>query len=132
MATINRVPFNTIPPEWAFHPSIGPFIRELLTIIWQQRNRTGGDVDTITEIVVQADDSMMSAVESRVAALESKINDLLLDLDVSSRIAELESRLAALEFETKIPPHTPDVDLDVQNTLVYELAERVKAIEVQI
>lgn len=45
--TVNRVPLNTVPPEWAFHPTIGPFIRDLLTIVWQGRERMGGDVDHI-------------------------------------------------------------------------------------
>lgn len=132
MTTVNRIPFNTIPPEWAFHPTIGPFVRDLLTIIWQQRNRTGGDGDIITEIVVQSDDSMMSAVESRVAALEAKVNDLIIEFDLSSRVAALEARLAALEIETQIPTHMPEIDQEMQNTLVYDLIERVKAIEVQI
>lgn len=47
---VNRAPHNLIPKEWAFHPEIGPFIREMLNIVWQLRNKTGGDTDYITEI----------------------------------------------------------------------------------
>lgn len=47
---VNRAPHNLIPKEWAFHPEIGPFVRELLNVIWQLRNKTGGDADYITEI----------------------------------------------------------------------------------
>jgi hypothetical protein len=129
---IDRVPFNTIPQEWAFHPEIGPFIRDLLRIVWQQRDRLGGDGDIITEIVVQADDSMGSAVESRVAALEARIIELQIEHDFSSRLAAIEAKLAALEVETHIQPHVESVEQDMQNTLVYDLIERVKAIEVQI
>lgn len=129
---INRIPFNAIPPEWAFHPVIGPFIRELMTIVWQSRTRMGGDGDTISEIVVQADDSMMSAVESRVAALESKLNALIIEHDFASRVAAIEAKLSAIEIETNIPQHTPDIDQEMQNTLIHDLIDRIKALEVQI
>lgn len=152
MTVVNRVPLNTIPEEWAFHPVIGPFVRDLLTLVWQLRNRVGGDGDLVQELVIQTDDSMASAVESRVAALEarleaiatehdfstrlvdleSKIEALVREHDFSSRLAAIESKLSAIEIETNIPQHTPDIDQDMQNTLIYDLIERIKAIEVQI
>lgn len=46
---VNRAPFNTIPHEWAFDPEIGPFVRELLNVIYQLRERVGGDTDLIEQ-----------------------------------------------------------------------------------
>lgn len=45
---VNRPPFNLIPNKWAFDPELGPFVRELLTQIWQLRLRTGGDYDVVS------------------------------------------------------------------------------------
>lgn len=45
---VNRPPFNLIPNKWAFDPELGPFVRELLTQIWQLRLRTGGDDDVVS------------------------------------------------------------------------------------
>jgi len=47
MSNVNRTPFNIVPKEWAFDPEIGPFMRELLDVIWQLRTRTGGDFDLV-------------------------------------------------------------------------------------
>ena len=47
MANVDTTPFNLVPQEWAFDPEIGPFIQELLDIIWQLRTRTGGDFDVV-------------------------------------------------------------------------------------
>lgn len=46
---VNRAPYNIIPKEWAFHPDIGPFVREILDMLYQLRARTGGDFDTVEE-----------------------------------------------------------------------------------
>lgn len=50
MPVVNRAPFNEIPRKWAFDPEIEPFVRKLLDIIWQLRNRSGGDADYVLEI----------------------------------------------------------------------------------
>ena len=42
---VNRIPFNTLPEDWAFDPRIGPFMRDLLDTTFQLRERTGGDDD---------------------------------------------------------------------------------------
>lgn len=47
---INKVPFNLIPSKWAFDPEIGPFIRELLNILNQSRERVGGDTDIVNNV----------------------------------------------------------------------------------
>jgi hypothetical protein len=47
MSTVDRTPFNIVPKKWAFDPEIGPFMRELLDVIWQLRTRTGGDFDLV-------------------------------------------------------------------------------------
>jgi len=49
MSNVDRTPFNIVPKEWAFDPEIGPFMRELLDVIWQLRTRTGGDDDVIED-----------------------------------------------------------------------------------
>ena len=45
MTKVNRIPFNTLPDEWAFDPRIGPFVRDILDTTFQLRERTGGDND---------------------------------------------------------------------------------------
>ena len=44
MSNVDNTPFNLVPKDWAFDPEIGPFIEELLDVIWQLRLRTGGDI----------------------------------------------------------------------------------------
>lgn len=129
---VNRVPHNMIPPEWAFHPTIGPFIRELMNVVWQTRTRTGGDADIVDAVEVQSDDTMGSAMESRIAELESLVRSLQVENAHLSRIAALESRLESLERETTFAKPEPQTDIDFTPTLIYDLIERVKAIEVQI
>ena len=46
MSNVDTVPFSLVPQDWAFDPEIGPFIREMLDVIWQLRNRSGGDFDS--------------------------------------------------------------------------------------
>lgn len=129
---VNRAPHNTIPHQWAFDAEIGPFIREILNQLWQLRNRTGGDDDIVSDVQIQVDDTLLSAMESRIAELESLVASLQRDNDHLSRIAALESRLDGLDRETAIPKPEPQTDMDFTNTLIYDLLERVKAIEVQI
>lgn len=90
MATVNRIPFNTIPQEWAFHPTIGPFVRDLLTIIWQQRNRTGGDSDAVGDYEVRitslenadvAQDSRLDTAEADISAIELRLDVAETELD---------------------------------------------------
>lgn len=47
MTQVNRIIYNTIPEKWAFDPEVGPFIRDLLDIIQQLKQRTGGNDDFI-------------------------------------------------------------------------------------
>ena len=47
MSNVDTTPFNLVPQKWAFDPEIGPFIQELLDIIWQLRTRSGGDFDLV-------------------------------------------------------------------------------------
>lgn len=47
---INRVPLNTIPKKWAEDREIGPFIREILNILYQARERVGGDSDLVASV----------------------------------------------------------------------------------
>jgi hypothetical protein len=48
MASVNRVPHNLVPQQWAFDPEIGPFIRDIMDVLLQLRNRTGGDDDEVS------------------------------------------------------------------------------------
>lgn len=129
---VNRAPHNLIPHQWAFDKEIGPFVREILNQIWQLRLRTGGDDDAVSAVEIMADDTLLSAMESRIAELESLVASLQRDNDQLSRIAAIESRLDGLDRETAIPKPEPQTDMDFNNTLIYDLLERVKAIEVQI
>jgi len=47
---VNRVPYNIIPHKWAFDPEIGPFIRDLLDMLFQLRERSGGDDDQVANV----------------------------------------------------------------------------------
>lgn len=133
MATnVNRVPHNSMPEEWAFHPKIGPFMREFMNVVWQTRNRTGGDADIVSDVQIQVDDTLLSAMESRIAELESLVASLQRDNDHLSRIAALESRLDGLDRETAIPKPEPQTDMDFTNTLIYDLLKRVESLEAQI
>lgn len=57
--TINQIPFNKIPHVWAFDKVIGPFVRDLLTIIWQ--SRTG----------IKSDSGEIAALDARIDTLET-------------------------------------------------------------
>lgn len=96
MANVNRIPFNAIPQEWAFHPTIGPFIRDLLTIIWQQRNRTGGDSDAIGdyEVRITSLENADVVLDSRLDTAEYDIDDLeSSDVTINNRIDGVEDEL---------------------------------------
>lgn len=129
---VNRAPHNTIPHQWAFDAEIGPFIREILNQLWQLRNRTGGDEDVIGDVQIQVDDTLLSAMESRISELESLVASLQRENDQLSRIAALESRLDGLDRETAIPKPEPQADMDYTTTLIHDLLARVKSLEVQI
>ena len=45
MSEVNSIPFAEIPENWAFDPVIGPFVRDLLDVTFQLRERTGGNSD---------------------------------------------------------------------------------------
>lgn len=88
---VNRAPHNTIPQEWAFHPTIGPFIRELINIVWQLRNRTGGDSDYIVEI--QGD-----YVESE-APVNYDIRELKYDRDKYNAERQTQRKIMSMQSE---------------------------------
>lgn len=93
MATVDRIPFTEVPPKWAFDPEVGPFVRKLLDMIWQLRNRTGGDTDYITE--VQGD-----FIESE-APVNYDIRELKYDRDKynAERITQRKIRTMQAEFD---------------------------------
>lgn len=76
---VDRVPFNEVPKKLAFDKELGPFVMRLLNILWQQRERQGGDVDAIDALLV------------RLGVAESDINALQ-DADIA-----IDGRLDALE-----------------------------------
>ena len=128
MANVNRIPFNTIPQEWAFHPTIGPFIRDLLTIIWQQRNRTGGDSDAIGDYEVRitslenADvvlDSRLDTAEADISALESS------DVVIDARLDTAESDITLLQAADVLL----DGRLDTAESTLITIDGRVEALE---
>lgn len=51
---VNRAPFNLIPQKWAFDPEIGPFIRDILEMMFQLRERSGGDDDQVSNIATRS------------------------------------------------------------------------------
>ena len=40
---VNRAPFNLIPQKWAFDPEVGPFVRDVVEMLFQLRGKVGGD-----------------------------------------------------------------------------------------
>lgn len=101
MATkINRIPFNTLPQKIAFDPELGPLFREILTILWQQRERSGGDVDGIDDLT------------ARITTAEGDISDLE-DADTA-----LDLRIDALEAAPGT--HADTVEHDFGTSPVYD------------
>lgn len=81
MATqINRIPFNAIPKQWAFDRELGSFIRDLLNILWQQRERSGGDDDAIASLIAR-----VTTAETDILALEAA------DVAIDARLDALEA-----------------------------------------
>lgn len=131
---IDRILLNQIPAT--FLRDQGEEVRDfwlyIMRVIWQIRNRTGGDEDVIGDVQIQVDDTLLSAMESRIAELESLVASLQRENDHLSRIAALESRLDWLDRETAIPKPEPQTDMDFTNTLIYDLLKRVESLEAQI
>lgn len=71
---VNRVPLNEVPEEWAFHPTIGPFIRSLLEVIYQERERSGGDNDNITDIQIQESYPWQKATDTTEETLADNLS----------------------------------------------------------
>ena len=107
-------------------------LKHLFDILNQNRRRTGGDDDIISAVEITADDTLLSAMESRIAELESLVAALQRENDHLSRIVALESRLDGLDRETAIPKPEPQTDMDYTTTLIHDLLARVKSLEVQI
>lgn len=108
MATkINRIPFNTLPQKIAFDPELGPLFREILTILWQQRERSGGDVDDIADLIAR-----ITTAEGDIDAVESDISAL------QSADAALDLRVDALELSPGT--HADTVEYDFGTSPVYD------------
>lgn len=87
MANINRVPFNEIPPEEAFHKDRGPLWQKLFNIVNQTRTRVGGD------------DDLLVSISTDVANTELTINEFLVQLDDQDN--EIQTQMAALEAKVR-------------------------------
>jgi len=119
---VNRPPFNLIPNKWAFDPELGPFVRELLTQLWQLRIRTGGDDDIVgdTQAEIIAEDSRrlpelrqtsrkITALTNQIETLQSqaveieklkrKVKDLEALLQTSENLHSIKRRLDQLEMQ---------------------------------
>ena len=64
MSNVDNTPFNLVPKDWAFDPEIGPFIEELLDVIWQLRLRTGGDIDRVASSITEVEAVSVSSSDS--------------------------------------------------------------------
>lgn len=99
MATqVNRAPHNLIPQEWAFHPTIGPFVREILNQLWQLRNKTGGDADYITEIQGDFIESE-SPVNYDIRELKADRDKYNAERQTARKIRSMQSEIEALKAE---------------------------------
>ena len=52
MTNVNRIPYNSVPQEWAFDGQISPFMQDVLDILRQLRDRSGGDTDLGDDFVL--------------------------------------------------------------------------------
>ena len=64
MANVDTTPFNLVPQEWAFDPEVGPFVQELLDVIWQLRLRTGGDIDRVASSITEIEAVSVTSSDS--------------------------------------------------------------------
>ena len=128
---LNEQLLNDIAFRAEWRPIYGA-LKHIFDILNQNRRRTGGDDDIISAVEITADDTLLSAMESRIAELESLVAALQRENDHISRIAAIESRLDGLDRETAIPKPEPQTDMDYTTTLIHDLLARVKSLEVQI
>lgn len=96
----NRIPFNEIPHEEAFHPVRGPLWLKVFEILNEIRTKTGGDSDYIFELqggstTTSADVTELTdrniELESEIVALRASIKKL--DKRLASFIAEIETNV---------------------------------------
>lgn len=88
MTDVNKVPFSLIPESWAFHPTKGPFIRDLLEVINGNRERSGGDSDTVLE-TVSRDVYDGTSWAAAVAGLQREIACLKDELEYSRALTTI-------------------------------------------
>ncbi len=96
---INKIPFNSIPQKWAFDPEVGQFVQDLLRILRQIIERTGGDTDTIDDLE-KAVTSDVGIGYAQTAALRNDISSLQMQQSISgvfAQIADLSQRINDLE-----------------------------------
>ena len=123
MANVNRAPHNIIPKAWAFDKEIGPFIRELLNVVWQLRIRTGGDDDIVgySQAIIEAEDSRKLP---ELRQLTKRLNSVLTEIDTIKRqaaeIHALKSRIKTLE------------DAQNTNTELHGIKKRLNELENQV
>jgi hypothetical protein len=94
---VDRAPFNRIPEKWAFDPDFGPFIRDIVSQIWQLRNRTGGDSDSVGEL----ENGELFTNNVQGDELSDRIDTL--DVGGESNLLEIMDRIESIESESQIP-----------------------------
>lgn len=95
---INKVPFNEIPHEEAFHPIRGPLWQKIFDIINQSRDRIGGDFDFISEVsseYVEAE----STHNYDIRQLQSDRDKYLAEAQTNRKIRSLQAENDALKAQ---------------------------------
>jgi uncharacterized coiled-coil DUF342 family protein len=127
---VNRIPFNSVPNSWAMDPEIGPFIRDLLTLIDQTRERTGGDTDEVSniEVSIVAQDggnrSMTRRYNDDIERLDSHVTTAKRLKDFTPAIEHLQSQISGIK-------KAKDYSTDIQslNDLVWDLKRKNRTLE---
>ena len=90
---VTRVPYDQVPPEWATHPTIGPFVDVLLDAVWSSQVRQGGDFDKIAnlETPVPIPNRSMPKQEVQTAPV-SRVDRSLPEVDANTLIGIAKAR----------------------------------------
>ena len=119
---IDKIPFNQIPQDEAFHPVRGNMWRDVYNKLYQLRTRTGGDVDVIYSI--QYDTTGLTALNTRMDSAEDEIDYLY----VISALDQLGGQVASLINDNE----DLRTQLNMANSNLADLIQKVSELETLI
>lgn len=116
---IDKIPFNQIPQDEAFHPVRGNMWRDIYNKLYQLRNRTGGDVDIIYSI--QYDTTGLTALNTRMDSAEDEIDYLY----IYGMLTQLNGKIASLIADNE----NLRTQLNIANGQLAALSQKLAEIE---